>query len=87
MGWRILVNFKILISVKNRKNPDRLHNLSVACQLDLFDTIAKPILVYGCEVWGVGNKDIDVANVNINYRLPIKGYYRICTLLDISESK
>jgi hypothetical protein len=27
------------------------------------------------------------ANVNIYYSLPIKGYYRICTLLDISESK
>jgi len=27
------------------------------------------------------------ANVNINYRLPIKVYYRICTLIDISESK
>ena len=26
------------------------------------------------------------ANVNINYRLPIKVYYRICTL-SISESK
>jgi len=36
----------------------RLHNLSVACQLNLFDTIAKPIWLYGCEVWGVGNKDI-----------------------------
>ena len=43
---------------KNRKKTYRLHNLSVACQLDLFDTIAKPILLYGCEVWGVGNKDI-----------------------------
>jgi hypothetical protein len=27
------------------------------------------------------------ANVNIYYSLPIKVYYRICTLLDISESK
>ena len=27
-------------------------------QLDLFDKIVKPILLYGCEVWGVGNNDI-----------------------------
>jgi hypothetical protein len=27
------------------------------------------------------------AHVNIDYRLPIKAYYHICVLLDISESK
>jgi hypothetical protein len=26
----------------------RLHNLSIECQLDLFDKIVKPILLYGC---------------------------------------
>jgi hypothetical protein len=28
------------------------HNLSIECLLDLFDKIVKPILLYGCEVWG-----------------------------------
>jgi hypothetical protein len=28
------------------------HNLSIDCLLDLFDKIVKPILLYGCEVWG-----------------------------------
>ena len=28
------------------------HNLSIDCQLDLFDKIIQPILLYGCEVWG-----------------------------------
>jgi phosphotransacetylase len=30
----------------------RIHNLSTKCQLDLFDKIVKPILLYGCENWG-----------------------------------
>jgi hypothetical protein len=30
----------------------KVHNLSIQCQLDLFDKIRKPILLYGCEVWG-----------------------------------
>ena len=30
----------------------RNHNLSIDCQLDLFDKIVKPILLYGCEIWG-----------------------------------
>ena len=27
-------------------------------QIDLFDKMIKPILLYGCELWGVGNVDI-----------------------------
>ena len=36
----------------------RLHNLSICSQLDLFDKMVKPILLYGCEVWGIGNNDM-----------------------------
>jgi hypothetical protein len=36
----------------------RKHNLSISCQLDLFDILVKPILVYGCVIWGSGNNDI-----------------------------
>ena len=36
----------------------RKHNLSISCQFDLFDKLVKPILVYGCEIWGLGNNDI-----------------------------
>ena len=32
--------------------------LSISCQLDLFDKLVKPILLYGCEIWGSGNNDI-----------------------------
>jgi hypothetical protein len=30
----------------------RIHNVSIKCQLDLFDKIGRPILLYGCEIWG-----------------------------------
>jgi hypothetical protein len=36
----------------------RKHNLSINCQFDLFDKLVKPILLYGCEIWGFGNNDI-----------------------------
>jgi hypothetical protein len=37
---------------------DRLYNLSIKCQLDFFDKMVKPVLLYGCEIWGMGNNDI-----------------------------
>jgi hypothetical protein len=36
----------------------RKHNISISCQLDLFDKMVKSILLYGCEIWGFGNNDI-----------------------------
>jgi hypothetical protein len=36
----------------------RTHNLSVECQLELFDNMVKPILLYGSEIWGY-SKNID----------------------------
>ena len=36
----------------------RLFNLSIDSQLDLFDKIVKPILIYGCEIWGFSNLNI-----------------------------
>ena len=40
------------------KGGRRSLNLSVSCQYDLFEKIVKPILLYGCEVWGLSNTDI-----------------------------
>ena len=31
----------------------RVYNLSINCQLDVFDKMVKPILLYGCEIWGM----------------------------------
>jgi hypothetical protein len=30
----------------------RRHNLSIECQLELFNKMVKPILLYGSEIWG-----------------------------------
>ena len=30
-------------------------DLSIACQLKLFDNLVVPILTYGCEIWGFGD--------------------------------
>jgi hypothetical protein len=35
------------------------HNLSIECVLDLFDKIVKPILLYGCEVWGFSDRLVE----------------------------
>jgi hypothetical protein len=36
----------------------RLYKLSVKIQLDLFDKMIKPILLYGCEVWGFCKNEV-----------------------------
>ena len=36
----------------------RIHNVSIKCQLDLFNKIVRPILLYGCEIWGFGKNDM-----------------------------
>ena len=36
----------------------RKHNLSIKCQVELFDKIVKPILTYGCEIWGFENIEL-----------------------------
>jgi hypothetical protein len=36
----------------------RIHTLSINCQLDLFDKMVKPTLLYGCEICGYGNIEI-----------------------------
>ena len=35
-----------------------MYKLKIKCQLDLFDKMVKPILLFGCEVWGFGDNDI-----------------------------
>ena len=36
----------------------RQNNLSIECQLELFDKMVLPILIYGSEIWGFENIDI-----------------------------
>ena len=44
----------------------KFHNLSISCQLDLFDKVVKLILRYGCELWGLSNCDI-IERVHLKY--------------------
>ena len=34
------------------------NHLSISCQMDLFDKIIQPILLYGCEIWGFSNTSL-----------------------------
>ncbi len=36
----------------------RLYKLAIKLQIELFDKMIKPILLYGCEIWGFGKNDI-----------------------------
>jgi hypothetical protein len=44
----------------------RLYKLSVKIQLDLFDKMIKPVLLYGCEVWGFGKNEV-VERVHLKF--------------------
>ena len=44
----------------------RIHSLSINCQLDLFDKMVKPTLLYGCEIWGLDNIEI-IDRVHIQF--------------------
>jgi hypothetical protein len=44
----------------------RIYSLSINCQLNLLDKMVKPILLYGCEIWGLGNIEI-IERVHIKF--------------------
>jgi hypothetical protein len=48
---------KAVVSMYEVLKLGRKHNLSIKCLLSLFDKMVKPILLYGCEIWGFGNND------------------------------
>jgi len=49
---------KALIAMYEVLKIGRIYKLSIKCLLDLFDKMIKPILVYGCKMWGFSNNDI-----------------------------
>ena len=65
-------NFKRALADKGTKSMyemlkrGKFHNLSISCQLDLFDKVVKPILFYGCELWELSNCDI-IERVHLKY--------------------
>ena len=44
----------------------RMYNMSIKLQLDLFDKIVLPILLYGCEIWGYGNNQ-DLEKIHLRF--------------------
>ena len=49
-----LVN-KAVVSMYEVLKSVRKHNLSIKCLFGLFDKMVKPILLYGCGIWGLRN--------------------------------
>ena len=49
---------KAVVSMYEVLISGRKHNLSIKCLLSLFDKMVKPMLLYGCEIWGYGNNDV-----------------------------
>ena len=44
----------------------RFNNLSIECQLEMFDKVVVPVLLYGSEVWGFENLDI-IESVHLRF--------------------
>ena len=44
----------------------RLYNLPIDCQLDLFDKVVTPVLIYGCEVWGY-EPLVDIERIHLKF--------------------
>jgi hypothetical protein len=42
----------------------------MSCQLELFDKVVKPILLYGCELWRLSNCDI-IERLHLKYCNPL----------------
>ena len=45
----------------------RRHNLSIECQLELFNKMVKPILLYGSEIWGFSKNIQCLENVQFRF--------------------
>ena len=62
------------------KNIKRLSLLPFDIQIDLFEKTIKPILLYGYEIWGVGNNDV-IERVQLNYFKQIFGLKKVNTFI------
>ena len=50
----------------------RQFNLPIDCQLDLFDKIVIPVLLYGCEIWGYENLEL-IERIHLKFHKFILG--------------
>ena len=58
----------------------RVLNLPVEMQIALFNKLIKPILLYGCEIWAVGNIDV-IERVQLKFLKMILNLKRNNTIL------
>ena len=65
----------------------RMHNLSIKCQLELSDSIVKPILLYGSEIWGFGKNEV-IKRIHLKFcklllhmKSSTTGLWRVGTIL------
>ena len=51
-------------------------NLSIDLQIELFNKTVKPLLLYGCEIWGYGNFDnLEIVQLKLfKYALNMKKF-------------
>jgi hypothetical protein len=77
LGLTVSSNGKFNVGVKSLKDQGRRAmmallkksrnlDLPISTQLELFDTLVRPILTYGCEIWGYSNIDI-VESVQLEF--------------------
>ena len=61
---------RAMYEIKEKRN---YHNLSVSCQLDLFDKVVKLIVLYGSEAW-------DFRNYHMEEQVHLKFYKLLLNL-------
>jgi hypothetical protein len=64
----------------------RIHSLSINCQLDLFDKMVKPTLLYGCEIWGLGTIEIIERVASFTVYISKHNLYTFCIINDNLDS-
>ena len=54
--------------------PGRYHNISIQCQIKLFDSMDLPVLLYGSEIWGFENVSLmeKIGNKFLKLLLPVR---------------
>lgn len=58
----------------------RHFNLPFDCQLDLFEKVVMPVLLYGCEVWGYKNIEI-IERIHLKFLKHILNFKKMYSII------